>query len=190
MSSPTIESQDVAYDGWSRILKLVIAMPDGSKVKREVEHHGHAATLLPYDPERRMALMVRQLRAPVLLTAGHPDLLEAPAGLLDDDTPEDCARREAEEEVGLTVRELEPVGMLQAMPGISTEEIHAFLAPYREADRSSKGGGLASESETIIVEEIPLARLAGMADRGELSDMKTFALVQTLRLRRPELFRD
>ena len=55
---------------------------------------------------------------------------------------------------------------------------------------SGQGGGLASESESITVEEMALARLADMADRGELSDMKTFALVQTLRLRRPELFRD
>src|SRR3712207_8178048 len=43
-------------------------------------------------------------------SGGKPEMLEAPAGLLDEDDPADCARREALEEVGLTLTSLEPVG--------------------------------------------------------------------------------
>jgi hypothetical protein len=90
--------------------------------------------------------------------------------------------------VGLRLPTLEPVGAFWSMPGVSTERMHLFLAPYGEADRVGAGGGLAAEHEEIEVVETPLAELARLADAGELTDMKTFALVQALRLRRPDLF--
>ncbi len=74
------------------------------------------------------------------------------------------------------------------MPGVSTERLHLFLAPYRAADRTGEGGGLAEEHENIVVVETALGDLAGMADRGEIEDLKTLALVQSLRLRHPALF--
>lgn len=189
MSPPRIENVEVAYKGWGRILKVRVALDNGSSVSREVEDHGDAAGVLAYDPDRRLALLARQLRAPMLLATGQPDLLEVVAGLLDDDDPETCARREAEEEVGVRLGALEKVVVMQTMPGISTERIHLFLATYGAADRISAGGGLAGEGENISVEEHPLADLARMVDSGELGDAKTMLLVQTLRLRRPELFR-
>jgi hypothetical protein len=83
---------------------------------------------------------------------------------------------------------LEPVGAPWSTPGVSTERIHLFLAPYAHADRVGEGGGLPEEHEDIAVVEITLGDLAAMADRGEIADLKTLALVQTLRLRRSELF--
>jgi 8-oxo-dGTP pyrophosphatase MutT (NUDIX family) len=108
--------------------------------------------------------------------------------MLDEDDPADCARREALEEVGLALTSLEPAGAMWTMPGISTEYMHMYLAPYRRSDRAAAGGGVAGEHENITVTEMSLSALAALADRGGLSDLKTFALVQTLRLRRPDLF--
>jgi nudix-type nucleoside diphosphatase (YffH/AdpP family) len=176
------------YEGWGRLLALRIRLPDGRVITREVEDHGAAVCVLPYDPERRVAMLVRQFRAPVFHGTGQPDLLEAPAGMLDEDDPADCARREALEEVGLTLTILEPVGPAWTMPGVSTERMHLYLAPYRAADRTGEGGGVAREHENITVCETPLAEVAARADHGRLSDLKTLALVQTLRLRRPDLF--
>lgn len=176
------------HEGWGRLLALRIRLADGQVMKREVEDHGSAVCVLPYDPERRVAMLVRQFRAPVFHAAGEPDLLEAPAGMLDEDDPVDCARREALEEVGLTLRSLEPAGAVWTMPGISTEYMHLYLAPYGRGDRTTDGGGLADENEHITVVEMPLSELAALADRGQLSDLKTLAVLQTLRLRRPHLF--
>ena len=92
------------------------------------------------------------------MSAGADALLEAPAGGLDEDDPEACARREAEEEVGLVLRDLEPVAAAWTMPGVSTERLHLFLAPFRAADRIGEGGGLAEEHENIVVVETALAR--------------------------------
>jgi hypothetical protein len=63
-----------------------------------------------------------------------------------------------------------------------------FLAEYSAADRVTAGGGLADEHEEIEVIEMPLRDLAAMIDGGEGMDMKLMLLVQTLRLRRGELF--
>ena len=116
------------------------------------------------------------------------DLLEAPAGMLDEDDPEACARREALEEVGLELRQLEPLGMAWSCPGVSTERMYLFLAPYSSSDRVAAGGGLAEENEDIEVVEMELAALWELAERGGIQDLKTLVLVQALKLRRPELW--
>jgi nudix-type nucleoside diphosphatase (YffH/AdpP family) len=176
------------HEGWGRLLALRIRLADGQVMKREVEDHGAAVGVLPYDPERRVAMLVRQFRAAVFHASGQEEMLEAPAGLLEEDDPAACARREALEEVGLTLAALEPVGGVWTMPGISTEYMHLYLAPYASGDRTGGGGGLADEHENITVLEMALSELAAMADAGHLTDLKTLTLVQTLRLRRPELF--
>jgi nudix-type nucleoside diphosphatase (YffH/AdpP family) len=176
------------HEGWGTLLALRIALPDGRVMTREILDHGSAVAVLPYDPVRRTAIVVRQFRAAVFYADRRPDLIEALAGMLDGDAPETCARREAEEEVGLHLRALEPVGAAWSLPGASTERPPLFLAPYSPEDRTGEGGGLFDEHEDITAVEMALPELARMADAGEIFDLKTLALVQTLRLRRPELF--
>lgn len=185
---PEITRLDALYQGWTTLYLATIRTADGQEIKREIEDHGAAVGALPYDPDRRVALLIRQMRVPALHEAGESDLLECPAGLLDEGTPEDNMLRELCEEVGLNIRRLEAVTVAWTTPGLSTERIHLFLPPYAPEDRSGAGGGLASEHEDITAEEVPLVDLAAMADDGRLADMKTLLLVQTLRLRRPELF--
>jgi nudix-type nucleoside diphosphatase (YffH/AdpP family) len=175
------------FRGWTTLSVAKVRHPDGQIVTRVIEDHGRAACVLPYDPDCRTALVVRQIRAPALHAGGPAMLIEAPAGQID--PGEDgvtAARREAMEETGVRLGALERVANLYTMPGISTEQMGLFLGTYSGADRIGPGGGV--EGERIEVLELSLSALAAMADDGTLNDMKTFLLVQTLRMRRPELF--
>jgi len=185
---PEILDKKTVHQGWAKYSVLKVRLADGQIATRELEEHGPAVAILPYDPERGTAIVVRQFRAPVLAATGEASLMEAIAGLTDGQDPREAAIREALEETGLQLKSLEPVGCFWTMPGLSTERMHLYLAQYSRADRRGKGGGASGEHENITVLEIPLRELAAMADSVALADMKTLALVQTLRLRRPALF--
>jgi nudix-type nucleoside diphosphatase (YffH/AdpP family) len=183
-----IVTVETKYDGWSRFRVASIRLADGSIVKREIEDHGNAVCVLPYDPVRRMGIVIGQFRAPVFHAAGESLLIEAIAGLAEGDDAAACARREAMEEAGLQLGAIEQVTAAWTMPGISTERMTLFLGAYSAADRIGPGGGLKEEHEDIEVIELSLNELARMADEGKLTDLKTLFLLQTLRLRQPALF--
>jgi len=181
-----IQTQTV-YSGWTRLYLSSMRTPDGKTLKREIEDHGSAVCVLPYDRQRRTAVLVRQPRAPVLLAAREQTTLEAIAGILEDEDTEACARRETREEVGLELLSVQHLLTAWTMPGLSTERMHFYLAEYTGAPRLEKAGR-AEEDEDIEPVEMALVDLAALADRGELPDMKTLLLLQTLRLRQPDLF--
>jgi nudix-type nucleoside diphosphatase (YffH/AdpP family) len=176
------------HAGWNTFGIATLTLTDGTRVDRALEHHGQAAVVLPYDPERRTALLVRQPRVGPAYWGEPPDLDEAPAGGLDGAEPEATALREALEEAGVRLRQLELVAHAYSMPSISSERLWLYLAPYAAADRVAAGGGLHAEGEQILVREVALAGLAQGARDGTLADLKTLVLVQALMLRRPGIF--
>jgi nudix-type nucleoside diphosphatase (YffH/AdpP family) len=181
--------REMIYSGWGRFLLLQVELRDGRLVQRQVEDHGEAAAVLPYDAERKMALVVRQPRVGPLYSGFEPHLVEAAAGVIDPgETAAAAAMREALEELGVRLLDIESVAAAWSMPGVSSERIHLFLAPYSAADRVAAGGGVADEGEEIEVLELPLRTLVQQADAGALTDIKTLALVWALARRRPELF--
>jgi nudix-type nucleoside diphosphatase (YffH/AdpP family) len=189
MATYRIQDVTTLHRGRRSLLKLTIQFPDGQRMEREVLESPPAVGVLPYDPERRKAILLRQFRAPVLYDEGEPYLTEAIAGLVnEDESIEACVRREAMEEAGLRLSTLEPVCAGWSTPGFTTERAHLFLAPYAPADRVSRGGGLPEEHEEIEVQEIGIDELADRLERSAIPDLKTLALVQALRLRHRVLF--
>jgi len=187
MSTEIIESKEI-YTGWIRLLQTTLRLDGGKRLSREIIVHGRASAVLPYDPERRVVMLVKLLRAPVLFTTGAQDLIEAPAGMVDGGSPHETAKREAMEETGLRLTAFEHVGSAWSSPGISTEKIDLYLAPYAKDDRISAGGGLASEDENITVVEMSISALWASVERLEISDMKTLTLALALRWKYPGLF--
>ena len=116
MSVEIIRTEE-KYRGWCKLLLAQVRYPDGRIVKREIEDHGRASCVLPYDAARKTALLVRQLRVPPLYAGGEATILEAPAGLIDPgEDGNTAARREAMEEVGVRLASLDPVASAWSMP--------------------------------------------------------------------------
>jgi nudix-type nucleoside diphosphatase (YffH/AdpP family) len=151
----------------------------------ETYDRGNGATILLYDADRGTVLLTRQFRYPVYVN-DHPDgmLLETAAGLLDDDDPGTAIRREAIEETGHEVADLEHVFDLYMSPGSVTERIHFYAARYSSATGLHAGGGLAEEGEHIDVVELPFDEALAQIGSG-IVDAKTILLLQWAALRGP-----
>jgi nudix-type nucleoside diphosphatase (YffH/AdpP family) len=188
MAAVQLRKVQTLHQGYLTLFQATLSGPDGETFTREIEHHGRAACVLPYDPERKTALLVNLPRAPVIWAGGPPALLEAPAGMVEDEDPEETAIREAFEECGVRLARLEAVGSPFSSPGVSSERIDLFLAAYSETDRAAAGGGAEGEHEFIDVEEVPLALLWTWVEQRRIEDLKSLALILALRVRRSELF--
>lgn len=150
---------------------------------REVYDRGNGATILLYDKEQGTVILTRQFRLPSFIN-GNPSgmLIEACAGLLDNDNPEDCIRRETEEETGFKISEVKKIFEAYMSPGSVTEMLHFFVAEYTSTMREAEGGGIAHEQEDIEVLEIPFEEALNMVERGEIKDGKTIMLLQHAQL--------
>ena len=132
--------------------------------EREVIDHGEAAAVLTVDRRRGVAILVRQWRGPLVAIGADPYLLEACAGIVDPgETPDEAARREANEETGLEIGELRKIGTILTSAGTLTERMHLYIAEVSAEDRRTNGGGNPHEGEDIEVVEMPLVELFDMA---------------------------
>lgn len=182
-----VAARRTLHSGFNQVeeLNIVVTDEDGfsSEHIREVIDHGHAVAVLPVDPDRRVALLVRQWRAGLLESDDDPFLPEVCAGLIDDgETPEQAICREALEELGIELGNLEQCGRIVVSPGCLTETIRLFLATYSDHSRVADGGGVGHEGEDIEIIEMPVDNLFQAARSGAILDAKTLILIQALML--------
>jgi nudix-type nucleoside diphosphatase (YffH/AdpP family) len=150
---------------------------------RETYDRGNGATLLPYNLAQRTVVLVRQFRYPAYVN-GYDDLLiEAAAGVLDDASPEERIRAEAEEEIGYRLHDVRHVFEAFMSPGAVTEKLHFFVAEYEPSMKIGSGGGIADEGEEIEVLEVSVDEALAMITNGLIVDAKTIMLLQHAALR-------
>ncbi|HAC8238280.1 TPA_asm: GDP-mannose pyrophosphatase NudK [Salmonella enterica] len=149
--------------------------------KREVYDRGNGATILLYNSTKKTVVLVRQFRVATWVNSNQDGMLiETCAGLLDNDEPEVCIRKEAIEETGYDVGEVRKIFELYMSPGGVTELIHFFIAEYHDGERTSIGGGV--EDEDIEVLELPFSRALEMVRSGEIRDGKAVLLLNYLQM--------
>ncbi|GAB4024122.1 GDP-mannose pyrophosphatase NudK [Spirosoma gilvum] len=149
--------------------------------QREAYDRGNGATILLYNPQANTVILTRQFRLPTFVN-GNPTgmLIEACAGLLDDEHPDDAIRRETEEETGYRIQSVQKVMEAYMSPGSVTEKLFFYLAHYTADTERAAGGGI--DEEEIDILELPVGQAMDMVARGEIMDGKTIMLLQYLRL--------
>ncbi|MGG4663673.1 ADP-ribose diphosphatase [Providencia vermicola] len=153
-----------------------------NEIRREVFERGHAGVVLPYDPQTDNVVLIEQIRFPAIETSETPWLLEAVAGMIEEnESPEEVIRREAIEEAGLEIRHAEKALSYLSSPGGTTERMHVFVG---EVDSTQAEGihGLASENEDIKVHVISREKAYQWVENGTIDNAATVIAIQWLQL--------
>ncbi len=163
MRTISVESELVGRRTTLRVERLLLL--DGTETLRDTLYHPNSVAILPLENNGDV-VMVRQYRK-----AAGTELLELPAGVIENDEPPlDAARRELREETGLDAEELTAVGNFFPSPGSTTERLYAFMA------RGLFPSPLAPDAdERVSIERVPFAEAVRMARAGTLNDAKTIA---------------
>jgi len=183
-----IVKTEILSDNWYTLKKLTYqyTKPDGTiqQQSREAYDRGNGAAILLYNITSQTVILTRQFRIPTYINGNESGMLiEACAGLLDQDSPQDCIRRETEEETGYQIKEAKKIFEAYMSPGSVTEILHFFIAEYTNNMKVSDGGGLEEEEEHIEILEINIQDALQMIDTGEIKDGKTIMLLQYIRLK-------
>lgn len=149
--------------------------------EREAYDRGNGAAILLYHPVKKTVILTRQFRLPTFVN-GNEDgmLIEACAGLLEEDDPLECIKKESIEETGYHVENVRKIFEAYMSPGSVTEILHFFIAEYDESLKQSSGGGVAEEQEEIEILELGFGRALAMIRTGEIKDAKTIMLLYHL----------
>lgn len=181
-----IEDVSILSDNWYVLRKVRFRWQrsDGTwqETTREAYDRGNGCAILLFNREKRSVVLTRQFRMPAYMNGYRDMLIEAAAGLLDDASPEERIRAEAEEETGYKVHRVTKVFEAFMSPGSVTEKLYLFVAEYDAGMRDGKGGGIADEGEDIEVLEIAFDEAVAMMTDGRICDAKTIMLLQHAQL--------
>ncbi len=183
--------REVCHQGFFRLERCTVRhelFSGGSaEIAREVFERGHAAAVLPYDPDLDSLVLIEQFRIGAIGYPGGPWLLEFVAGVIEPgEDPEQVVRREAVEEAGCRIETLEPVAEFILSPGGCSERMYLFCG---RVDARNAGGiyGLPEEGEDIRVEVVSFETAMALLEAGKVSSATTIIALQWLALNRVKL---
>lgn len=177
-----ITKTELLSDNWYLLNKVTYEFTpqngEPETQRREVYDRGNGAAILLYNKAKQTVILTRQFRLPTFLNGNESGMMiEVCAGLLDEKNPEDCIKRETEEETGYRIQDVKKVFEAYMSPGAVTEILYFFTAEYHPEMKVSEGGGLASEHEYIEVLELNFNEALKMVYNGEIKDAKTIMLL-------------
>jgi GDP-mannose pyrophosphatase NudK len=178
---------EILSNNWYTLKKITFKATDNAGVtitqEREAYDRGNGSTILLYNKKQSSVILTNQFRLPTYINGNETGMLiECCAGLLDNDNPEECIRRETEEETGYKITDVKKVFEAYMSPGSVTEILHFFIAEYTSDMKVNDGGGAFNENENIEVLEMPLADALHKIKTGEVKDAKTIMLLQYAQL--------
>ncbi len=182
-----LDGVDCLSDNWYHLYRVRFALKrrDGEwqDQNREAYDRGNGAGILLFNRANRTIILTRQFRMPTFVNGNETGMLiEVPAGLLDDRTPNAAVIAEVEEETGYKIGKPRQVFDVFMSPGSVTERLHLFVAEISTDYLQGEGGGKYDEGEDISVLETPFADVIAMIADGRIRDAKTIMLVQYAQL--------
>jgi len=176
-------------DNWYKLYRYDFELTDDkgktSRQSREAYDRGNGAVILLYNTQQKTVILTRQFRLPTFVNGNTSGMMiEACAGLLDEDDAETCIKRETEEETGYRIDHVQKIFEAYMSPGSVTEILYFFIGQYSKDQKVNDGGGVADKNENIEVLELPFEKAWGMIVSGEIKDAKTILLLQHLKLNR------
>ena|ERR1700748_1574769 len=187
MEQVKIINEELLSDNWYTLKKYTyeVLKTDGIRriQTREVYDRGNGAVILLYNRNFKTVILTRQFRLPSFVNGNSRGvLIEACAGLLDHDNPEEAIRRETEEETGYRIKEVRKIFDSYMSPGSVSEILYFFIAEYDPSMKVHAGGGIEHEQEDIEVLEISFDKAYDMIATGEIRDAKTIMLLQYMKI--------
>lgn len=176
-----VHSVEVLSDDWYVLKKTTLDFlrNDGTwqRQSRETYDRGNGTTILLYNRARRTVVLTRQFRYPAFVNGYRDLLIETPAGLLEERSPEEAIRKEVAEETGFCVHHVRRVFEAFMSPGSVTEKLFFYVAEYDASWRSEEGGGVLEDGEDIETIEMNIEAAMERIASGEIQDGKTIMLL-------------
>ena len=159
------------------------------EIRREVLERGNAGVILPYDPYLDKVVLVEQVRLPAIKTSKTPWLLEAIAGMVEqNESLEQLVRREAKEEAGITILRCHYALSYLTSPGGTTERVYVHIGEINaSAIKPGSVHGLNSENEDIRVHVVSREQAYQWVELGVIDNAATVIAIQWLQLNYPRL---
>lgn len=157
-------------------------------IRREILERGDAVAVLPYDPVTEQVLLIEQIRIGAIKSKHSPWLLECIAGMTDgSEDYESVVKKEAFEEAGLNLTELEFMLSYLSSPGGTTERLFLYLAHADLSQMSTGIFGLETEGEDIKTHIMHVDEALQRLNSGEIDNAATVISLQWLALNRDKI---
>ena len=188
MEQVKIIKEELLSDNWYALKKYTyeILKRNGKRQvqTREVYDRGNGAVILLYNKDSGTVILTRQFRLPSFVNGNKEGvLIEACAGLLDQDNPEEAIKRETEEETGYRIKDVRKIFEAYMSPGSVSEILYFFIAEYSQSMKVHDGGGVEHEQEDIEVLELDFNDALAKIDSGAIRDAKTIMLLQYMKIK-------
>lgn len=160
-----VQPRSLSHDGWA------------DEMEREIFYGKDIAVVLLYIPETDEILLNQQFRLGAQLAGVEdPFLMECAAGAVDEgETPEEAAKREAHEETGCEIIDLEYIGNSYSSPGCMAEKFYLYMGRIEKAESGIYGH---DEGEEIKTHLLPAKKVIEMLDAGEIANITTALMLQ------------
>lgn len=187
-----IINKETVYKGHFELQKItfrhkLFSGEMSDNVVRELLLKGEASALIAYDPKLDNVVLVEQVRIGAYDPAQKksPWLLELVAGMVDkgNETPAEVAIREAQEEAGLDVSDVQHALSVWDSPGGQLERLHVFLGLVDSSKiKSGEIYGLLEEHEDIRVHVVSRQQAYLWVEDGTIDNVIAVIGLQWLQL--------